>query len=124
MRLICFSCGKSVTNELPNDTILRAIATCPECLLKNTDDALQQQVAELQENLSAWIEQHEKDIVLMDVRKTNEYNAQFEIEKLKEQVKAADEDAERLYQGGLFGKLEWLLAVELHRDRIARKEGK
>jgi septal ring factor EnvC (AmiA/AmiB activator) len=58
MRLLCFSCGKSVTNELPNDTILRAIATCPECLLKDTDDALQQQVAELQlevdSKISAW----------------------------------------------------------------------
>ena len=48
MRLICFSCGKSVTNELPNDTILRAIATCPECLLKDTDDALQQRIEELE----------------------------------------------------------------------------
>ncbi|MFA7254025.1 MAG: hypothetical protein WC107_05740 [Patescibacteria group bacterium] len=52
MRLLCFSCGKSVTNELPNDTILRAIATCPECLLKDTDDALQQQVSALTEQLA------------------------------------------------------------------------
>ena len=32
MRLICFGCGKSVSNEVPEDTVLRAVAICPECI--------------------------------------------------------------------------------------------
>lgn len=32
MRLNCYHCGKSVSTEVPSDTILRAIATCPECI--------------------------------------------------------------------------------------------
>ncbi len=96
MRLLCFSCGKSVTNELPNDTILRAIATCPECLLKDTDDALQQQVAELQE-------QHEKDIEFFDecmrqydIQQERACNAEQERDALKAKLAEANEDAERL----------------------------
>lgn len=34
MRLFCHSCGKSVSNELPGDVILRAAVTCPECIEK------------------------------------------------------------------------------------------
>jgi DNA-directed RNA polymerase subunit RPC12/RpoP len=32
MRLICFFCGKSVSNELPPDTTLRAVCVCPDCV--------------------------------------------------------------------------------------------
>lgn len=35
MRLYCFYCGKSVTNEIPDGVIFRAIATCPECTEKD-----------------------------------------------------------------------------------------
>lgn len=31
MRLFCWHCKKSVSTELPGDTVLRATATCPEC---------------------------------------------------------------------------------------------
>ena len=31
MRLCCFHCGKPVSTEVPNHTILRATCTCPEC---------------------------------------------------------------------------------------------
>jgi hypothetical protein len=41
MRLFCFDCGKSVTNELPNDTIFRATAKCPECLELGAADLLE-----------------------------------------------------------------------------------
>lgn len=34
MRLFCFDCGKSVSSEIPDGVIFRAIATCPECLRK------------------------------------------------------------------------------------------
>lgn len=37
MRLFCFDCGKSVSSEIPDDVIIRAIATCPECIEKNKD---------------------------------------------------------------------------------------
>lgn len=32
MRLRCYYCGKSVSNEVPEDTIVRAILECPECI--------------------------------------------------------------------------------------------
>lgn len=34
MRLTCFHCGKSVSNEIPNDTVVRAVLECPECAEK------------------------------------------------------------------------------------------
>ena len=34
MKLKCFHCGKPVTTILPEDTIFRATATCPECAQK------------------------------------------------------------------------------------------
>ena len=36
MRLYCFECGKSVTNEMPHSVIFRAIAQCPECIAKHS----------------------------------------------------------------------------------------
>jgi len=38
MVLKCFGCGKPVTTEIPDNTIFRGIATCPECLSKQIDD--------------------------------------------------------------------------------------
>jgi hypothetical protein len=32
MRLCCFFCGKSVSTEVHDDTILRALCVCPECI--------------------------------------------------------------------------------------------
>jgi hypothetical protein len=32
MRLLCWFCGKSVSTELPNETVIRAVAFCPECI--------------------------------------------------------------------------------------------
>jgi len=32
MRYPCYICGKSVTSELPDDSIIRAILVCPECI--------------------------------------------------------------------------------------------
>ena len=34
MRIHCFECSKSVSSEVPDETILRAVAVCPECLQK------------------------------------------------------------------------------------------
>lgn len=31
MRLRCFGCTKSVSNEVPDTTVVRAILHCPEC---------------------------------------------------------------------------------------------
>lgn len=33
MRIKCFSCNKPVTSEVPDETIFRAVATCPECVV-------------------------------------------------------------------------------------------
>lgn len=32
MRLFCHFCGKSVSSELPDATIVRALLVCPECI--------------------------------------------------------------------------------------------
>jgi len=32
MRLKCYFCGKSVSNEVPQDTTIRAVLVCPECI--------------------------------------------------------------------------------------------
>jgi len=32
MRLFCWFCHKSVSNELPNDSVVRAVCVCPECI--------------------------------------------------------------------------------------------
>ena len=32
MRYHCQFCGKSVTSELPDDAVIRAVLICPECL--------------------------------------------------------------------------------------------
>jgi hypothetical protein len=37
MRIFCFYCGKPVTNELPEDTIFRAVAECPDCCKLSQD---------------------------------------------------------------------------------------
>ena len=32
MRYPCYICGKSVTSELPDDSTIRALLVCPECI--------------------------------------------------------------------------------------------
>lgn len=32
MRLHCWCCGKSVSTDVPDETVLRAVAICPECI--------------------------------------------------------------------------------------------
>ena len=32
MRYVCHFCGKSVSSSLPDDTVIRAIMICPECI--------------------------------------------------------------------------------------------
>lgn len=34
MRLYCTFCGKSVSTEVPDQTIVRAVFACPECIEK------------------------------------------------------------------------------------------
>jgi DNA-directed RNA polymerase subunit RPC12/RpoP len=34
MRYVCYFCHKSVTSELPSDSVIRAALVCPECLLE------------------------------------------------------------------------------------------
>lgn len=37
MRLFCWYCSKSVTTELPDNAIFRALAICPECIEQGLD---------------------------------------------------------------------------------------
>jgi hypothetical protein len=37
MRFHCFYCHKPVTNELPEESGIRAIAVCPECIKSGKD---------------------------------------------------------------------------------------
>jgi DNA-directed RNA polymerase subunit RPC12/RpoP len=32
MRYVCSFCGQSVTSELPDDSVIRAVLVCPECI--------------------------------------------------------------------------------------------
>jgi hypothetical protein len=32
MRYYCYFCGKSVTSELLDDSVIRAVLICPECI--------------------------------------------------------------------------------------------
>ena len=32
MRLQCYFCSKSVSNELPEETVVRGLLICPECV--------------------------------------------------------------------------------------------
>jgi DNA-directed RNA polymerase subunit RPC12/RpoP len=32
MRYHCFFCQKSVTSELPDEAVIRAVLVCPECI--------------------------------------------------------------------------------------------
>jgi DNA-directed RNA polymerase subunit RPC12/RpoP len=32
MRIRCSFCGKSVSTEVPDQTVFRAVAVCPECI--------------------------------------------------------------------------------------------
>lgn len=34
MRLRCLFCGNSVSTEVPDDTIVRALIMCPDCMEK------------------------------------------------------------------------------------------
>jgi hypothetical protein len=34
MRLHCYFCEKSVSSELPDHSVVRAICVCPECIEK------------------------------------------------------------------------------------------
>jgi hypothetical protein len=43
MKLACIKCGKSVSNEIPEGTIVRAICECPECLEKSDTTMLDEE---------------------------------------------------------------------------------
>jgi hypothetical protein len=39
MRIRCYNCGKSVSSELPNESVVRAIVFCPECVEGGSEEA-------------------------------------------------------------------------------------
>jgi predicted amidophosphoribosyltransferase len=42
MKLQCADCHKAVSNELPENTVVRGVAICPECLEK--EEATKEQI--------------------------------------------------------------------------------
>lgn len=67
----CIHCGKAVTNALPNTTVFRATATCPECEGKLPDvELLQAQVTQLtdeRDNLADQLTKARRDIAAASV---------------------------------------------------------
>jgi hypothetical protein len=51
MRLFCWYCHKSVSSELPDNAIFRAIAVCPECIARSDEAAQLQLAVELETNI-------------------------------------------------------------------------
>ena len=51
MRLTCWECGKSVSTEVPEDTIVRATLVCPECFQDLCDHIRDETKEELQGSL-------------------------------------------------------------------------
>ena len=37
MRIKCSKCGKSVSTEVPDNTVIRAWIECPECIMLRRD---------------------------------------------------------------------------------------
>lgn len=46
MKIYCWYCHKPVSNELPEDSIIRAISICPECIEHEKDKKIQRKAAE------------------------------------------------------------------------------
>lgn len=67
MRIYCWTCGKSVSSELPGDSVLRAVAVCPECIearrivfAEDIDNPLSNDRA-IQREADEWQKQREAD---------------------------------------------------------------
>lgn len=52
MRLYCHGCGKSVSTEVPDETVVRACLFCPECLAKMDSAALNKALESLEKKNS------------------------------------------------------------------------
>ncbi len=49
MRYYCWACNKSVTSELPYDSVIRAVLFCPECIESGKHVRIVETVDELEE---------------------------------------------------------------------------
>jgi hypothetical protein len=54
MRIHCIECGKVISNELPEDTIIRAVSICPECIEKQDEKQVIQHEHEIDELLCSF----------------------------------------------------------------------
>lgn len=50
MRILCNKCGKPVSTEVPEGTIIRAWVECPECVEKSPEDVREA----MQESFDKW----------------------------------------------------------------------
>lgn len=40
MQIKCNQCGKSVSSEVPKDTVIRAYIICPECIANQNEEVI------------------------------------------------------------------------------------
>lgn len=82
MRLRCFECGKPVSTELPDDTVFRAVASCPECLAKEGEQkTFSCPMCEIRKMCEAGLE-------LLDI--LPEFNSSFYSDEVRELYNALD----------------------------------
>lgn len=61
MRIRCLKCSKSVSTEVPEETVVRAAVECPECLEKAEDPAeLRRQLNDLERATNSMIHSHDQ----------------------------------------------------------------
>ena len=61
MRLLCTECGKSVSTEVPDATIVRAALKCPECI-EAQDIPRERHLAEAHAAIRAYKQEHDRSI--------------------------------------------------------------
>lgn len=71
MRLYCYTCGKPVSTEVPDDTVFRAVAECPECCEKGEPGATRDERSRIRGELLASLEYLRRAVRPEDNRWTN-----------------------------------------------------
>lgn len=66
MRLRCFKCGKSVSTEVPDETIIRATLECPECLEITLKKIIEEETQRLREKLAIAVEAMKDSVARAD----------------------------------------------------------
>lgn len=79
MKIQCFTCGKTVSTELPDGTIFRGIAECPECIERDTSQEVQRNEAFKAGFSFGCKEQYEQDFPDVGFRLDRDVNYYWDI---------------------------------------------